>query len=114
MDPEISGSIAHQFGKQLVFEYGLPEKQTEVFPKQEKLRENGVGSFVRLPLGVHQASGKRYHFITHEGQPLAPTIREQISLMVSPSLVPEDFILSVIERYKKRVAAERPRRAARL
>ena len=107
--PEILGSVAHQFGKQLVFEYGLPEKQTEVFPKQERLRENGVGSFVRLPLGVHQASGKRYYFVTHEGQPLAPTIREQIALMISPPLVPIEFISLVVERYQERVQAERPR-----
>lgn len=105
---EIDGSSARRFGRQIALEYGLPES-FEVFPKQEKLRENGVGSFVRLPLGIHQKTGKRYHFVTSEGKPLAPSIREQIALMVSPPLVPEEFITSMVERYNERVQAERPR-----
>jgi hypothetical protein len=104
---EISGVAARCFGKQIAFEYGLPES-VEVFPKQEKLRENGVGSFVRLPLGVHQKTGKRYHFVTHEGEALAPSIREQVVLMVSPPLVPDEFITLMVERYNQRVQVERP------
>jgi hypothetical protein len=98
---EIDGSLAHRFGKQIAVEYGLPEG-IEVFPKQERLRANGVGSFVRLPLGIHQKTGKRYYFVGPGGEPLAPTIREQIALMVSPPQVPVDFILSVAERFDQR------------
>ena len=105
--PEVSGSLANRFGKQLAFESGL-EDELEVFPKQPRLREGGVGSFVRLPLGFHQVTGKRYHFVYPDGQPLAPTIREQIAILAAPPLVQLDFILAVVERYTQRIEEEQP------
>lgn len=52
-------------GKWLVEQlYGLPvEIQAEVFPKQEVVPENGLGNLVKLPLGVHLASGQRSLFL---------------------------------------------------
>ncbi len=43
---------------------GMPtEIQAEVFPKQEVVAEKGLGNLVKLPLGIHQASGQRSLFL---------------------------------------------------
>lgn len=93
--PLIDGSTARAFAKQLLSEHDI--KGMEIFPKQAKLK-TGPGSFVRLPLGVHRKTGKRYHFIDHEGEPLAPTIRDQITVLGSPTLVSRVFVDEVLSR----------------
>jgi CHC2 zinc finger len=87
--PPMPGRIVREFGKGLVHHYDL--SKLEIYPKQNMLT-TGVGSLVRVPLGVHRKSGKRYHFIQLNGEPLAPTIREQIAVLTQPSLVPHAFI----------------------
>jgi len=37
--------------------------QIEIFPKQDTVPANGIGNLVKLPLGIHKASGKRSFFI---------------------------------------------------
>ena len=59
-----------------------------MFPKQGELGE-GPGSSIRVPFGIHQLSGNRYGFITPEGENLAPTLREQISILSFPQTVSE-------------------------
>lgn len=65
------------------------------YPKQDQLK-TGTGSLVRLPLGVHLKSGKRYPFIQLDGAPLAGTIREQVGLLGNPHRVSPDFIDQVL------------------
>ena len=88
--PPLSGKTIRQFGKQLLKEHDLTIS-IELYPKQNKL-STGVGSLVRLPLGIHRKTGKRYHFITLHGEPLAPTIREQLAMLSQPERVPDQFI----------------------
>ncbi len=52
------------------------ERHLELFPKQSS--GQGIGSLMRLPLGVHQRSGKRYPFLTSTLQPVAQTLPEQL------------------------------------
>jgi hypothetical protein len=75
----VDGVEARRFGQQLLLEHNL--ETVELFPKQDALT-TGPGSLVRLPLGRHRLTGRRYHFITLRGAPLAPTVREQIKLLV--------------------------------
>jgi hypothetical protein len=89
----ISGKEARRFGKQLLFGRGL--SNVELYPKQDELK-TGTGSLVRLPLGCHRLTGKRYHFINPDGEPLAPTIRAQIQLLAQPQRVPHAFITEVL------------------
>lgn len=93
--PPLPGKQARQFGQQLLANYGLDPGVIEIFPKQSRLK-TGVGSLVRLPLGVHQKTRRRYHFISPDGQPLAPTIREQIQLLGQPEIVSYKFIQHVL------------------
>lgn len=53
------------------------ERRLELFPKQSGGR--GIGSLIRLPLGIHQRSGQRYPFLNDDLQPVAPTVQEQLS-----------------------------------
>lgn len=92
-DP-IPGRIVRQFGQALSEQYSV--MGVEIYPKQDKLT-TGPGSQVRLPFGIHRKSGKRYHFITPKGDPLAPTVRKQIALLASPTRVPISYIHHRIE-----------------
>lgn len=89
----LSGSDARHFGTSLIRQHDL--EGIELYPKQDVL-STGVGSLVRLPLGRHRRTGRRYHFITSEGKPLAPTIRDQIQLLAQPQRVPQDFIEQIL------------------
>ncbi len=92
--PPMQGQDARRFGKQLMQDYGLPS--LELYPKQDALKD-GSGSLVRLPLGRHRLTGRRYGFITLKEKPLAPTIREQIALLSNPNYVPQTFIEKILQ-----------------
>lgn len=52
------------------------ERKLELFPKQSS--GQGIGSLMRLPLGIHQRSGKRYPFLSPDLQPVARTLAQQL------------------------------------
>lgn len=55
-----------------------PALSLEVFPKQGKVSEGGLGNLVKLPLGVHRRSGRRAHLLDADGRPAQdpwPTLR---------------------------------------
>lgn len=93
LDRPIPGQDARRFGKWLLAKHDLPD--VELFPKQDELR-TGPGSLVRLPLGVHRKSGKRYHFVTLGGNPLAPTVRDQMAVLSHPATIPYTVIENVL------------------
>lgn len=90
----LSGNEARQFGRALLQTHRLDA--VELFPKQDTLT-TGPGSLVRLPLGLHRKTGRRYHFVTLDGEPLAPTIRDQVRLLSAPERVPPDYVHAVIQ-----------------
>jgi hypothetical protein len=93
--PPLAGMYARRFAYYLLAEH--PLSGIEVYPKQDML-VSGPGSLVRLPLGVHRKTGRKYHFMTRDGQPLAPTIREQIYLLSAPERVTLPYILKVLAK----------------
>jgi hypothetical protein len=90
--PLLLGTQLRQFGKGLLYRYSV--SKVEIYPKQNVLK-TGVGSLVRLPLGIHRKTGKRYHFVTFDGEPLAPTVRQQMAVLAQPQLVPQDFMMEI-------------------
>jgi hypothetical protein len=86
-EQSLPGSEIRRFGQGLMFHFGLGT--LELFPKQDQLA-GGPGSLIRLPFGVHRKSGRRYGFYQLNGQPLAPTLREQIQILENPQTVPTD------------------------
>jgi hypothetical protein len=91
----LSGADVRRFGIQLLAGHDLLD--VELFPKHDELK-TGPGSLVRLPLGCHQKTGRRYHFVSLSGEPLAPTVREQIHLRAAPERVPQDYIGQVLKQ----------------
>lgn len=87
--PPLPGKTVRDFAKRLLVQYGLPK--LEIYPKQDVLT-SGVGSLVRLPLGFHRKSGKRYHFITPDNRPIASTIRQQMAILAAPARIAQEFI----------------------
>ncbi len=95
--PPLSGTDIRRFGKTLLKQHGLPTR-IELYPKQDQLK-TGPGSLVRLPLGVHRKTGKRYPFIQLNGTLLAPTIREQVVVLSQPRRVPRPFIDHILAQF---------------
>jgi hypothetical protein len=91
--PPLSGTAIRRFGKYLLSQHGL--EGMELFPKQDRL-QTGVGSLVRLPFGIHRKTGRRYYFVTPDGEPLAPTIREQIVILSQPERVSQASIEGIL------------------
>lgn len=87
----MSGRVAREFGQGLLTAFSIPN--VELFPKQDRLSQ-GPGSLIRMPFGIHQLSGRRYGFYTPYGDPLAPTIREQIQVLSKLQTVPKDALES--------------------
>src|SRR5690606_1774392 len=69
----------------------------ELYPKQDELK-TGPGSLVRLPFGIHRLTNKRYFFITPDGAPLAPSVREQMALLHAPRRVKPELFAVFAER----------------
>lgn len=89
----LPGEDVRMFGCALINQHKL--EGIELFPKQDQLR-TGPGSLVRLPLGIHRKDGFRYYFLNSRGDPLAATVRQQMELLATPDLVPEEFIADVL------------------
>lgn len=89
-EQEVKGKLARQWGSGILAEYRLPG--LELYPKQDRLK-TGPGSLIRMPFGVHRRSQRRYGFITPSGQPLAPTLRDQLQLLMTPHTVPPEALV---------------------
>ncbi len=101
--PPLPGIFARRFAKQLMAENNV--SQVELYPKQDELAK-GLGSLVRLPLGVHRKSGQVYPFINRDGVLLSSSttvnmqtiLHEQMAILADPSRVPLHFIMRVLAR----------------
>ncbi|MEP7288461.1 MAG: hypothetical protein ABI947_22140 [Chloroflexota bacterium] len=104
--PPTPGKDIRRTGKQLLSEHDIVG--VELYPKQDAL-STGPGSLVRLPLGFHQVTGKRYSFAALNGMSsLAPTIREQIKILAHPARVPQTFLDAVLARVPVEPSAPLP------
>lgn len=65
----------------------------ELYPKQEAGR--GVGSLIRVPLGVHRRSGRRYPFLTDELRPIGRRVSDVLAWLPSAprSVVPASPVI---------------------
>ena len=98
----VSGGAVQRFGKGVLSYFNLDG--VELYPKQATLRDDGPGSLIRLPFGVHRKSGKRYGFYTSDGEPLAPTLSAQLLALSQPQTVTE----RLFDHYGEYSAVELP------
>jgi group II intron reverse transcriptase/maturase len=70
-DP-IPAGLARKLGMLLVARVQpLPRKVVaEVFPRHEKLGDDALGPLMKLPYGIHKATGRRCMFLDREGNPM--------------------------------------------
>jgi hypothetical protein len=68
----VEAKDARQLGRLLVAKAGQASKgiRGEVFPKQERVSPNALGSLIKLPLGVHQITRRRCLFLEDDGSPI--------------------------------------------
>ncbi|MCA9903319.1 MAG: hypothetical protein KC547_05640, partial [Anaerolineae bacterium] len=92
----LPGRLVRQFGRGLLQQTDA-QLIKEIYPRQDKL-QTGPGSLVRLPLGIHRKSMRRYGFVTLEGQPLAASVREQLAFIAAPDTVSGDFVRQFVAR----------------
>ena len=59
-------------------------KDTEVFPKQDRIGRRGLGSAVRGPLGVHRRTGVRYGYLDPATlTKVGKTLREELNYLAT-------------------------------
>ena len=92
----IPGKTAREFGYGVIAKHSL--QGVELFPKQDRLQD-GPGSLIRLPFGVHRRTDQRYGFFTPDLQPLAHALQDQIRLMSMPETVPQQ-VFEVYQSFK--------------
>jgi hypothetical protein len=68
----IPAGLARKLGIMLVANVQpLPKGITaEVFPRQEKLGDDALGPIMKLPYGIHKATGRRCIFLDWQGNPM--------------------------------------------
>ncbi|MCW4046176.1 MAG: hypothetical protein NWE99_01240 [Candidatus Bathyarchaeota archaeon] len=69
-EPEIPAYAARFLGEKVLEQCGSPN--VELFPKQDKIEEDGFGNLMKIPLGLHQQSKKWSCFLNPDtSEPLA-------------------------------------------
>ena len=102
--PPLVGRDARRIGIHLLKERGLTTKDIELYPKQNFLHGDHVGSLVRLPFGKHLKTGQIYGFIDLEGRDLADRRRDQLVIISNPQRLSQevtDRILAAAPEIKR-------------
>lgn len=87
---------AIRLGQLIVAQSGCGKEKIEINPKQRHVPENGVGSGIKLPLGIHQATQVKTYFVNSETlEPLPDTVFLEAVPLSETEL---DVILSEFER----------------
>jgi hypothetical protein len=110
--PPLSGRDARRVAKYLLGQRELTSKDIEIYPKQDFLHGDHVGSLVRLPFGKHLKTGKVYGFIDFEGHDLADRRRDQLAIVAHPERFSQegiDRILAAAPEAKKTFQIDRNR-----
>ncbi len=65
----VPSSLARDLGTAVRRAWRAPDPSlaVEFFPKQDRVQDGGLGNLVKLPLGIHQATGKRAWLLRADG-----------------------------------------------
>ncbi|MHC1595433.1 MAG: CRISPR-associated primase-polymerase type A1 [Candidatus Syntropharchaeales archaeon] len=71
-DAPIPARLARSFLKFVIERAGNPSHGVhwEIFPDRDKVRGEGFGPLIKLPLGIHKRTNRRSLFLDREGDPL--------------------------------------------
>jgi hypothetical protein len=100
LETPVPAGVAKKFGETLAAQIlPLPNEITvEVFPKQGSVRRGGVGSLIKLPLGVHRRTGKRALFIEPNGEP----VEDQLGMLDAVVKASRGSVYGLIQRVQGR------------
>jgi hypothetical protein len=88
---------------------GLPLDQLDVYP--DTSREGALGHAVRLPLGVHRLTRRRYPFLDDQGQPLAfAKLPQALAYLAEAPRIAADHLVA-LQAHLRPADDERPRTA---
>lgn len=110
--PPLYGLEARRIGTHILTQHGLTPKEIELYPKQNTVQPDQVGSLVRLPLGKHRKTGLFYGFVDFEGKALAPRRRDQLAILAQPERVSQkgiDELLAAAPELSPRFQIDRKR-----
>jgi len=88
----LPGRVVRAFGKELL---SWEEARMEMFPKGGE-NKGGPGSLIRLPLGIHLRSGRRYPFVNQRGESLGRSVREQVKALLEVRRVSSALVAEVL------------------
>jgi hypothetical protein len=97
-DKPIRAAIVKNFLKEICNKAGSPPQglNREIFPKQDAVTEDGLGSLVKLPMGIHKFTGKRCLFLDESGHPY----EDQLLFLRQIKLISEENLRSIITNLK--------------
>lgn len=77
-----------------------PGLHREIFPKEERVAPQALGSMVKLPLGLHRLTNRRCWFLDSAGQPIA----DSLTWLRQIETVSSNQFFSALEKAKTLVA----------
>lgn len=97
-DPSIPAKVAKLLAQKILKAAKLEKVDIEIFPKQDKILEDGFGNLVKLPLGIHQKYRKRSLFL--DQRTFEPLSNNYI-LNLQGYSIPKDKIQKMIKKIDK-------------
>ncbi|MBF0227855.1 MAG: hypothetical protein HQK76_20605, partial [Desulfobacterales bacterium] len=97
LEVPIPAGVAKKFGDVLLAQItGLThEVSIEIFPKQTRVKEGGLGNLIKAPLGFHKKTGKRSLFISQDGNPH----KNQLEFLESSTKASRRSIYAMIQNF---------------
>ncbi len=70
------------------------ELQVELFPKQARVQPGGLGNLIKLPLGIHQVTGRRAMLLDRDGHALP----DPFDALRAVTLLPKEELAGLLEQ----------------
>lgn len=81
------------------------EVTVEVFPKQSRVAEGGLGNLIKLPLGIHRLTGRRGYLLDPaSGRPL----ERPLDVLAEYPRVSREHLARILEEQEAGIRSERP------
>ncbi len=95
-DKPVQAKSGRKFVNFLINEHKFrPHINVEIFPKENKLNPNAVGSLIKLPLGINVYTGKETYFVNDNGNKILNQFK---FLMEDIMKIPESSVNNILNR----------------
>lgn len=83
----------------------------EIYPRQDEIPVDGVGSLLRGPLGIHKLTGERYFFFDPISlDPIGTSITDQLEYLLTVKINSSDQVKKMLDKLMEKVPT--PKRKA--